>query len=186
MTDSQIVQLYWDRDERAIPATADAYGSYCFTVAHNILNSTQDAEECVNDTWLHTWNAIPPQRPRILSSFLARITRNLALNLLRRDRAQKRGGGEIALVYEELAECVSGRDRVEQAISERELAQAINEFLGGLPARKRKIFVRRYWYAERVEVIAARMDMTENHASVTLHRLREDLKRFLVERGFDV
>ncbi len=186
MTDLQIVQLYWDRDERAIPATAEVYGGYCFTVAHNILNSTQDAEECVNDTWLHTWNAIPPHRPRVLSSFLARITRNLALHIFRRDHAQKRGGGETALVFEELSECVSGHDRIEQAIDEQELQRAINEFLSGLPVKKRKIFVRRYWYAESVAQIAAGMDLTENRVSVTLHRLRTALRSYLSERGFDV
>ena len=186
MTDSQIVQLYWNRDERAIPATAEVYGGYCFAIAHNILSSAQDAEECVNDTWLHTWNAIPPQRPSVLSSFLGRITRNLALHIFRREHAEKRGGGETALVFEELSECVSGRDRIEQAIDEKELQRAINDFLSALPVKKRKIFVRRYWYAESVAQIAARMDMTENRVSVILHRLRAALRSFLEERGFDV
>lgn len=186
MEDSQLVQLFWDRDERAIPATAEVYGNYCFAVAHNILDSTQDAEECVNDTWLHAWNAIPPQRPKALSPFLARITRNLALHMLRRNRAKKRGGGEIELVFEELAECVSGRDWVEQAVDERELTRAINDFLAGLPAEKRKIFVRRYWYAERVATIAKGTGMTENRVSVTLHRLRAALRTFLEERGFRI
>ena len=98
MDDSQIVQLYWERNERAIPATAEVYGGYCYTIAYNILQSPQDSEECVNDTWLHTWNAIPPQRPRSLSSFLGRITRNLALKVFHRDRARKRGGGGLDLV----------------------------------------------------------------------------------------
>ena len=186
MEDSQIVQLYWDRDERAIPATAEAYGAYCFTIAHNILQSPQDAEECVNDTYLHTWNAIPPQRPRILSAFLGRITRNLALHLFHRSRARKRGGGGLDLVYEELSECVSGADPVAQAFDARELADALNDFLAALPARKRRIFVRRYWYADSVGQIAARMDMTENSVSVTLYRLRAALRIFLEERGFTV
>ena len=186
MQDSQIVQLYWDRDERAIPETAAVYGGYCFTIAHNILGSMEDSEECVNDTWLHTWNAIPPHRPTILSPFLGRITRNLALNLFRRDHAQKRGGSEIRLVFEELAECVSGSESAEQAVDERELKQAINDFLADLPVKQRKIFVLRYWYADTVAQIAKRMHMSENTVSVTLYRLRAALREFLEERGFTV
>ena len=186
MNDSQIVQLYWDRDERAIPETAEVYGAYCYTIAHNILQNPQDSEECVNDTYLHTWNAIPPQWPRSLSAFLGRITRNLALHIFHRDRAQKRGGAGLDLVYEELSECISAREQVEQAMEERELTAALNDFLAALPMKKRKIFVRRYWYADSISDIAARMDMSENSVSVTLHRLRADLRAFLAERGFAV
>ena len=186
MLDSQIVQLYWDRDERAIPETAAAYGGYCFTIAYNILGSTQDAEECVNDTWLRTWNSIPPHRPGILPPFLGRITRNLALHLFQRDHAQKRGGSEIDLVFEELSECVSGGASAEQIVDEQELKHAINDFLSGLSAKKRKIFVRRYWYADSIAQIAARMHMSENGVSVTLFRLRAALRQDLEERGFAV
>lgn len=186
MLDSQIVQLYWDRDERAIPETAEAYGGYCYTIAHNILGSTEDAEECVNDTWLRTWNSIPPHRPKMLSPFLGRITRNLALNLFEHDRAKKRGGSEISLVFEELAECVSGSESAEQAMDEHELKLAIHDFLADLPAKKRKIFVRRYWYADSVAQIAKRMYISENTVSVTLYRLRAALREYLEERGFTV
>lgn len=186
MLDSQIVQLYWDRDERAIPETAAAYGSYCYKIALNILSSTQDAEECVNDTWLHTWNAIPPHRPQKLSPFLGRITRNLALHLFRRDHAKKRGGGEISLVFEELADCVSGSESTDQIIDELALKQAINEFLFAQPVQKRKIFVLRYWYADSVAQIAKRMHLSENSVSVALHRLRTALRAYLEERGFAV
>ena len=186
MLDSQIVQLYWDRDERAIPETAAAYGGYCYTIAHNILGSTQDAEECVNDTWLRTWNSIPPHRPVTLSPFLGRITRNLALHLFQRTHAQKRGGSALDLVFEELADCVSGGESAEQVVDEQELKAAINAFLAALPARKRKIFVRRYWYADSVKQIAARTGTSENSVSVTLHRLRAELRQYLEERGFAV
>lgn len=186
MNDGQIVQLYWDRDERAIPETAAVYGDYCYTIAYNILSSPQDSEECVNDTWLRTWNAIPPQRPNSLRAFLGKITRNLALHVFRRNHSVKRGGGGLDLVYEELAECVSGPERVEQAVDARELTAALNDFLAALPAKKRKMFVRRYWYADSVAEIAARMDLTEGSVSVTLHRLRAALREFLAERGFDV
>lgn len=186
MLDSQIVQLYWDRDERAISETAASYGGYCFKIAFNILSSTQDAEECVNDTWLRTWNSIPPHRPTILSPFLGRITRNLALHLFQRDHAKKRGGGEIILVFEELAECVSGRESEDQIEDELALKQAISDFLFAQPVQKRKIFVLRYWYADSVAQIAKKMHISESSVSVTLHRLRTALRAYLEERGFTV
>lgn len=186
MNDREIISLYWNRDERAIPATAEVYGAYCYTIAHNILALSQDAEECVNDTYLRAWNSIPPNRPRILSAFLGCITRNLALNRYHRDRAQKRGSGALELVFEELAECVSGRETVEQTMDAQELTKALNEFLAAQSAKHRKIFVRRYWYAERVTDIAERMGMTESHVSVILHRQRAALRTFLAERGFDL
>ena len=108
MEDSQIVQLYWERDARAIPASSEAYGTYCHAIAFRILFSEQDAEEAVNDTWLHAWNAIPPHRPAVLSTFLGKLTRRISLTMLQRRQAQKRGGGEFDLVLEELSECVSG------------------------------------------------------------------------------
>lgn len=186
MNDQEIIELYWNRDERAIPETAQVYGAYCRAIAHNILFDAQDAEECVNDTWLHTWNAIPPNRPRVFSAFLGRIIRNLALNRYQRSRAQKRGGSELNLVYEELAECVSGRESVEQTMDARELTQALNDFLAAQSPKHRKLFVRRYWYAERVADIAKQTGMTENHVSVILHRQRAALRVFLAERGFDL
>ena len=186
MLDSQIVQLYWDRDERAISETAASYGGYCFKIAFNILSSTQDAEECVNDTWLRTWNSIPPHRPKILSPFLGRITRNLALHLFQRDHAKKRGGGEITLVFEELAECVSGSESEDQIEDELALKQAINDYLFAQPEQKRMIFVQRYWYADSVAQIAKKMHISESSVSVTLHRLRTALRAHLEERGFTV
>lgn len=186
MDDQQIIALYWQRDERAIPATAEAYGAYCFRIAHNILREPQDAEECLNDVWLRAWNTMPPHRPKFLSAFLGRITRNHALNMHSLKSAQKRGGGELDLVFEELAECVSGTETTEDVLAARALAEALNEFLASLPAKKRKIFLRRYWYADSVAEIASSMGMTENHVSVTLHRQRAALRLFLTERGFDL
>ena len=186
MEDSRIVDLYWARDEQAIPATVEKYGSYCTSIAGNILESREDAEECVNDTWLRAWNAMPPHRPGILSTFLGKITRNLSLNRYEKNRADKRGGGETLLVLDELAECVSGTDSTEQAADRRELVRAINAFLASLPPKKRRIFVCRYWYFDSVSAIAGRYGMTETHVSVTLHRLRTQLRDYLTERGFDI
>ena len=164
MDDAKIVQLYWDRNEQAISATADKYGNYCAAIAQNILGNSQDTEECVNDTYLNAWNSMPPHRPNILATFLGKITRNLALNKYKHNTA----------------------DNVEQEINRKELILAISHFLKKLPSDKRNIFVCRYWYFDSISDIAAHFDMTENNVSVTLNRLRLKLRNYLLERGFEL
>lgn len=186
MEDIKIIQLYWDRDERAIPATGEKYGRYCAAIARNILGSYEDAEECVNDTYWSAWNAMPPHRPERLSVFLGKLTRNLAFNRYKRAAAEKRGGGEVPAVLEELAELVSGGDTVEEELDRKELAAAIDTFLGGLTPQKRSIFLRRYWYTDSVASIAARYGMGEGAVSMTLSRLRSKLRDYLLERGFSL
>lgn len=186
MEDSEIVQLYWDRNEQAIPATSEKYGNYCASIAKNILGSENDAEECVNDTYWNAWNSMPPHRPSVLSTFLGKITRNLSLNRYRHNTAGKRGGGEVTVVLDELLGLVSDTDSVEQEIDRRELVNAIDTFLGTLPAEKRGIFLRRYWYFDSVSEIASRFGMTENNVSVTLNRIRLKLHNYLSERGFEL
>ena len=185
MEDARIVQLYWERNEAAISATADKYGAYCASIARNILGDPEDVEECVSDTYLRAWNAIPPHRPQILPAFLGRITRNLALNRYRHSRADKRGGGRLPAVLEELSFVTGGED-AEQALDRREVVDAVNSFLAGLPARKRTIFLCRYWYLDSIAEIGARFGMTEGSVSVTLSRLRRKLRVHLLERGIDV
>ena len=186
MDDAQIVQLYWDRNEQAIHATSDKYGNYCTSIAKNILGNQEDAEECVNDTYLNAWNAMPPQRPSILSSFLGRITRNLSFDRCRRQNAEKRGGGSLPLALDELSECVPAPGRVEQALEARELAEAIDRFLRTLPERECSIFLRRYWYVDSVQDIAARYALRENTAKSILFRTREKLRRYLAGEGIIV
>lgn len=186
LEDSEIVQLYWDRNEQAIPATSEKYGNYCASIAKNILGSENDAEECVNDTYWNAWNSMPPHRPSVLSTFLGKITRNLSLNRYRHNTAGKRGGGEVTVVLDELLGLVSDTDSVEQEIDRRELVNAIDTFLGTLPAEKRGIFLRRYWYFDSVSEIASRFGMTENNVSVTLNRIRLKLHNYLSERGFEL
>ena len=185
MEDSRIVQLYWDRDQEAIPATSEKYWSYCGSIARNILGSREDAEECVNDTWLRAWNAMPPHRPTLLSAFLGKITRNLAFDRFSYLRAEKRGGGELPAVLEELGECVSDTGDLEQAVDERELARAIDDFLAAMPAAKRDVFIRRYWYTEPISTIGRRYGMRDGAVSMTLSRLRRKLRVHLQERGFE-
>ena len=184
--DSMIIQLYWDRDESAISATSEKYGAYCRSIAMNILGDREDAEECVNDTYLGVWNSIPPHRPNVLPAFLGKITRNLSLNKYRQKHAEKRGCGQMGAVLDELAECVSDKSDIEQDIDRKELIKEINQFLGTLPQVKRGIFVGRYWRADSISEIAARYGMTENRVSVTLNRLRKQLNRYLSERGFEL
>lgn len=186
MDDTKIVQLYWDRNEQAIPATADKYGNYCRSIAQNLLGNSEDAEECVNDTYWSAWNYIPPHRPTVLSTFLGKITRNLSLNRYKHNTADKRGGKQVAVVLDEIAELVSGTDGVEQEIDRQELIQAMDAFLRALSVEKRAIFVRRYWYFDTISAIASRFSMTENRVSVILHRLRRTLHTYLSERGFDL
>ena len=184
MEDHQIVELYWRRDEQAIPATAEKYGSYCAAIARNILGSREDTEECLNDTYLRAWNAMPPQRPTVLSVFLGKITRNLCLNRCRNAAAAKRGGGQAPLALDELAECVSGRESVESEQERQELIEAINAFLGALPAEKRGMFLCRYWYFRSIAQIAEQYGRTEGSVTVLLSRLRKQLKHHLEEGGF--
>ncbi len=186
MEDEKIINLYWERKEEAITASEKKYGNYCTVIAKNILSSSEDTEECVNDTWLNAWNSMPPQKPQILSVFFGKITRNLSLNRWRYRSAEKRGGGQMELVLHELEQIVSGNDTLEQELERRELISAINDFLSTLAEKKRSIFLCRYWYGDSVESIALRFGMTENHVSVTLNRLRKKLKEYLLEGGFEL
>ena len=185
MQDDQILDLYFSRNPDAIQYTSDKYGAYLSTIACNILHGPQDAEECVSDTYLRTWNAIPPQRPHIFRAFLARITRNLSLNRFQQSNALKRSR-QVTLALDELSDCVSGKDDVESSLDRKALIEALNDWLSALPVHKRCIFLRRYWYFDSIRDIAMRCGMSENHVSVSLNRLRSNLRTYLTERGFDL
>ena len=184
MEDNQIVELYWQKNTDAISETANKYGTYCFTVADNILHNFEDSEECVNDTWLHVWNAIPPQKPNVLRMFLAKITRNLSFNRFNAKNAEKRGGGEIIFVLDELSECLANETDVEAAYEGKELEQCIRYFVRALPEREGNVFVRRYFFTETVAEIAKRYGLTENNVMVILSRTRKKLKAELKKEGY--
>ena len=186
MEDSQIIDLYWARLEQAIQETDTKYGSYCRAIAHNILKSVEDSEECVSDTWLRAWNAMPPQRPSVLSAFLGRITRNLSLDRYKAARAEKRGGSSFPAALDELSECVPAGGSVEQTMDERELGQAIDRFLRTIPEKQCSLFLRRYWYAESISQIAERYSLKENTVKSILFRTREQLRKFLQKEGVAV
>lgn len=186
MTDQQIITLYWERDERAIRETDDRYGAYCRTIAQNILHDPQDAEESANDTWFRAWNAIPPARPRQLKWFLAKITRNLALDRFKAQNAEKRKSGETALILDELEECLPAQNDTQQQIEAHELQGCINRFVHNLPAREGNVFIRRYFFAESIPEIAKKYRLSQNHISVILSRTRKRLKDHLEKEGYFV
>ena len=184
MEDSAIVELYWQRSDRAISETAKKYGVYCRRVAYNICGSIEDAEECVNDTWLGAWNAMPTERPRVLPAFLSRLTRNAAIDRYRQQHRQKRGGGETALALEELSECLSDGTDLEEEIQKRELARQVGTFVAGLGETERLVFTARYYNLTPVAEIASRLELSESKVKSMLYRLRGRLRRQLEKEGW--
>ena len=176
MEDETIIALFFAREQSAISAAQDAYGSYCFSIANQILHSREDAEECVSDTMWRAWNAIPPNRPERLRLFLGKITRNLAFDRYRRMRAEKRGGGEMDAILEELSEVIPAEDNVEEDFDRRELSRCISSFLREQPQRER--------HAEPVKDIARAFGLSANHTSVLLRRTRAKLVVYLKKEGY--
>ena len=183
LPDEEIVNLYFDRSEEAIAACQIKYGKSCHTVAYNILHSDEDAEECVNDTWLRAWNSIPPERPTSLGAWLSTVTRRLALTRYEKKTAAKRNGGMEASL-EELSECVTAGSLT--IADEVALSEAINGFLASLPTRTRMIFMRKYWYMDSIADIAKALGMGESAVKVTLHRTREKFRKHLAKEGITV
>lgn len=183
MEDREIIDLYWQRDQQAIHETSGKYGGFLWNIAWNILRSHGDAEECVNDTYLRTWNAIPPARPTAFRAWLGRITRNLSLDRWNQARAQKRGGSSMELLLGELSECVPAPGRTEQRLEDQALADVLNAFLGTLSRENRVIFLRRYWYGDRLEVIAAGMNCSAGKVKSSLFRTRSKLRAYLQKEG---
>ena len=184
MEDREIVQLYWDRDERAIAESDAKYGPLCRSVALRILALPEDSEECVSDAWLRSWNVMPPQRPSRLGAFLAKITRNLALDRWTERRARKRGGGAAEECVDELAECLPGGGDPESAAVQRELAERIDRFLRSLPEDERDVFVARYWYMTAVEDIGRSFGFSRSKTASMLHRTRKKLRKALETEGW--
>jgi RNA polymerase sigma-70 factor (ECF subfamily) len=180
MNDQDIIALYFDRNEQAIAETDKSYGKACMQVSMNILDSRPDAEECVSDTYLKTWNAIPPTRPNSLCAFVCRIARNLSLSRLRDLRRQKRNQ-ELTLSLDELEACIPAA--VEDA---RELSTLLNAFLEGLDETNRVLFMGRYWYSYAIDDLAAQMGLTDKAVYMRLHKTREKLRAYLAERGYRV
>lgn len=184
MQDEQIIDLYWQRDERAIAESEVKYGSYCHGIAYHILANHEDAGECVNDTWFRAWNAMPPNRPGILRLFLAKITRNLSIDKWKAKSAKKRGGSQMEVALEELADCVADTADVEGIVARKELEKVINVFLHSLPERECNIFLRRYFYVEDAAEIAGRYALKESNVLMILSRTRKKLRQYLEKEGY--
>ena len=186
MTDEMIVELYWQRDERAIRETELAYGTYIHYIAYAILRDESDAGEITNDTYLKAWNSIPPQRPKPLKAFLGRIARQLSLNRAEYNTADKRGGSQYPLALDELLECVADKQAAPDTADLIALRDALNAFLRSLPTDARRMFIRRYWYMDSIADIASAFAASESRVKSALARAREKLRQKLEREGFDV
>ncbi|MBR6872824.1 MAG: RNA polymerase sigma factor [Ruminococcus sp.] len=183
MTDSELTILFFSRDEKAVAEAKLLYGTYCKTVALNILRSEDDADECVADALLAAWQSIPPARPENLRTYLAKLTRNAAISRWRRTKAEKRGSGHIELLLEELSDAAgsdNALDRIDDTLS---LREAFNSFLASLGEEQRRIFLRRYWYMHSISEIAGALGISESKVKVTLSRTRSKLKKLLEREG---
>lgn len=184
MEDKEIVRLFWDRNERAIKETSVKYGGYCYQIAFNILLNKEDADESVNDTWLKTWECIPPHFPEVLATFVGKITRRISLNKWHSKTRIKRGGGQVSLALEELEECISDSNDVEKSIEHKELLRLINTFLGTLPETERDLFVCRYWFFASIQELSEKFSFSESKTKSMLFRTREKLKNCLEKEGY--
>ena len=184
MEDQRIVTLYWERSEDAIVQTQAKYGNYLGSISYGILQNREDADECVSDTYHDAWNAMPPHRPSILSTFLGKITRRISIDRWRRRDAQKRGGEELPLALEELGECVSGSGDVEGEAERKELIKCINDFLNHLSATERSVFLCRYWYLDSIQAISQQFGFSLSKTASMLHRTRTKLRKLLTEEGW--
>ena len=186
MKDEEIVALYWERNEKAIPATVEKYGITLNQLATQIVKNELDAEECVNDAYLKAWNCIPPERPNFLLAFLGKIVRNLALDRYRESHAKKRVPTELVTLLSELEGVLPAVDDVWQELEEKELAVHISNFLRSQPMEKRNIFIRRYWYCEDIKTLAMYFSCSESKIKASLFRSREQLKLYLEKEGIRI
>ena len=183
MDDARIVDLYWARSERALEETERKFGAYCRTVAYNILSDASDAEECVNDAWMKAWNSMPTDRPRRLAPYLGKMTRWLSLSRLREKNSLKRGGGELPLVLDELAEALDSGADTQKELELRELERALRRLIEALGKDERDVFLSRYWYMAPIAEIAEKFGLTESNVKTMLHRTRKKLMKRLKEEG---
>ena len=181
--DADIVDLFWARDERAITEASIKYEKYCSAIARNILENQADVEESVNDTWLNAWNSMPPHRPAILQTFLGKITRFICLKRWRTLHSQKRGGGEVALAFEELSESIPDGNTIEDSLNATELARILTAFLLQLSDNERDIFVCRYWYLDPISSICEQFHFSQSRVKTMLWRTRAKLKAYLIREG---
>lgn len=185
MDDNTIIKLFYERSEQAIIELSQKYGTVCNHIADHILNNKLDAEECVNEAYLGAWNTIPPQNPNPLLSYVCRIVRNLAIKKYHANTAKKRNS-IYDVAFDELENCFSSVESVEEKQDAKELSKSINDFLAALDQENRILFVRRYWYADSVSELAERFCISNHTVSVRLFRIREKLKKHLEKEGISL
>lgn len=186
MQDEGIVALYWQRDEAAIQETEKKYGRYLTKIAWNILADMEDSRESVNDTYLKAWNSMPPNRPSLLPSYLAMITRRVSIDIFRRRYREKRRASEYALSLSELEDSLVGSDSTEAEVDVKLLAEAIERFLRGLSPDTRNAFIGRYYFLDPIKTVAGYRGMSESKAKSLLFRTRSSLREYLREEGFEL
>ena len=186
MDDKEIIELYYNRDEKAIEETSTKYGNFCYTIAYNILSDKEDSEECLNDTWLGVWNSIPPTQPKSLKYYLAGIVRNLSLKLFRNKHRQKRNEDNVSYVLDEIEEITRDTVNIEDEVGERELERSMNVFLRTLTEKERCIFLRRYYFMDGLKEISKKSNMSETAVAVNLARTRKKMKEYLIKEGYSV
>ena len=185
MKDHEILDLYFARDERALRESSDKYGGYCHSIAQNILHNLQDAEECVNDTWLQAWMSIPPARPARLGQYLGGITRHLSLDKYRQ-RGKATNGGEVTAALDEIGEIVASEISVADQAAQREMLMAIDRFLWELPERECNLFIRRYYHMDEIKMIAKRYGLSVANVKKILSRTRQKLRTYLEKEGWTI
>lgn len=184
MEDEKIIEMYFDRNEKAIVETQVKYGKYCYSISYNILYNNEDVQECLNDTYLNTWNSIPPNKPSVLSTYLGKIIRRLSIDKYRKTNALKRGGGEYPISLDELEECLSSNITSKDVVDEELLVEEINEFLSNISKVERSMFVSRYFYFDSIEEICDRFGFKESKVKMSLKRTRDKLKEHLIKKGY--
>ena len=186
MQDQEIIELYFARNEQAIIESSDKYGYYCTSIALNILQNMQDAEECVNDTWLRAWDSIPPARPNYLQLYLGSITRHISLDRFRSQKAVKRGGGELVLALDEVRDVIASDADVPTQVAEQEFSEIFNRFLWSLSERDCNVFLRRYYYLDPIALIAKRYGLSISNVQKILSRTRAKLRAYLEKEGYAI
>ena len=184
LSDEEIIELYWRRNERAIQHTDKKYGRYLYTIAYNIVHDRLDSEECLNDTYLGTWNQIPPTRPNVFQAFLAKITRNIAVDKYRNSSAEKRMASELSCSMNELRECMSHEPSVEEEYAIREMCRILNEYLHSISEKDEFIFVCRYYYSDRISDIAKMLGVSDRTIYRSLSEMRAAFKKKIEEEGY--
>ena len=183
LSDEQIVELYWQREEKAISETDTKYGKYLYTIAYNIVHNRSDCEECLNDTYLGTWNSIPPAKPTAFRAFLSRIMRNIAVDKYRKASASKRIPSELVISMEELDECMVCDTSYDEEQAVADLVRVLNDYLRNISDRDSLVFICRYYYSDKISQIARMLNLSERTIQRELARIREELRERLAKEG---